>query len=152
MAFADTLVQLNIALQGKESHTKIEAMPIQYFIAKQYKHQYMYVGGAGQENSTVISRAHALPVGRYQLLVELEMPDLGLVGKEIKFKVSMQSTETYFMLSSKYADALCIQDPRAQVLYQQIFKCIALQRDERQYFGMMGKIEGRDKAAKKSKG
>lgn len=65
VSFSDTLVQLNIALQGKEKEAKIEAMPVQYFLARQYKHAFMYVGGHGQENSATISKTHALPVGMY---------------------------------------------------------------------------------------
>lgn len=132
------MIQLNIAIQGQDRSTKIKALPIQYFIGKQYKHQYMFVGGKGQSNDQSISNTHALSVGRYQMLVELEFPNDDLVDKELKFKVAMQSTESYFMLGCKYPEALSIEDPRAQSFYKQMYNSIAMQKEKRQYFGILG--------------
>lgn len=47
------------------------------------------------------------------MLIELELPDDELVGKALKIKVAMQSTETYFMLANKYAEILSVSDLRA---------------------------------------
>jgi len=38
VGFSDTLVQLNLSVEGNEASTKIRSMPVQYFIGKQYKH------------------------------------------------------------------------------------------------------------------
>jgi len=72
------------------------------------------------------------------MLVELEFPNDDLVGKDLKFKVAMQSTETYFMLGCKYPEALAIEDPRAQSFYKQMYNSMAMEKEKRQYFGMLG--------------
>ena len=40
-------------------------------------------------NESKVSESHCLEVGRYQMLVELELPDDELVGKALKIKVAM---------------------------------------------------------------
>lgn len=77
-------------------------VPIQYFICQQYKYQHMYTDGNGQQAKSTISHSHALSVGKYILMVEVEIPFEQLVGEEIKLKVAIQSSETYFMLGSRY--------------------------------------------------
>lgn len=71
------------------------------------------------------------------MLVELEFPNDDLVGRELKFKVAMQSTETYFMLGCTYPDILAIGDPRAQSFYKQMYNSIAMQNEKRQYLGKL---------------
>ena len=75
------------------------------------------------------------------MLVEIELPNDELVGKEILFKVAVQSSENYFMISSTHGDALPIEDPRAQEFYKEMFNSMAMQNEERQYFGITGKID-----------
>lgn len=100
-------------------------------VGKQYKHQNMYVGGMGQQNLKNISNTHSLSVGSYQVLVELELPDDDLVSKEIKFIVSMVSSENYVMLSGKYHESLAIEDPKVTEFYKQMYNSMALQNEER---------------------
>ena len=70
----------------------------------------MYVGGRGQQNVQSFTNTHCLGVGNYIMLVELELPNDELNGKEIQFKVAMQSTETYFTLSNKYSGELPVSN------------------------------------------
>jgi hypothetical protein len=114
-------------------------------VGKQYKHQNMYVGGMGQQNQVNISNIHSFSVGSYQIMVELELPTDELVGQEINFMVSMVSSENYTMLSGKYNDALAIEDGRVKEFYKQMYNSMAMQNEERQYFGIYGKIAGADK-------
>jgi len=65
------------------------------------------------------------------MLVELEFPNDDLVDKELKFKVAMQSTETYFMLGCRYPAVLSIDDPRAQSFYKEMYNSIAVMKEER---------------------
>ena len=65
------------------------------------------------------------------MLVELEFPNDELVGKELKFKVAMQSTETYFTLGCKYPDIIPIEDPRAHSFYKHMYNSIAMQKEKR---------------------
>ena len=81
-------------------------------------------------------------------MVELEMPTEELVGQEIIFTVSIVSSEIYTMLSGKYDDALAIEDPRVKEFYKQMFNSMAMQNEERQYFGMYGKITTADQSKK----
>lgn len=93
-------------------------MPIMHFIGKQYKHQYMFVGGMGQQNKVSISKMYGLSVGRYRMLVELETPNDSLVGEELKLKISMQSSEISLMLGAVHQEPLMIEDPKAQLFYK----------------------------------
>lgn len=102
-----------------------------HFIGRQYKHQYMYVGGQGQQNKLSISKMYGLSVGRYRMLVELETPNDALVGEEIKLKVSMHSSEISMMLGAVYNDPLMIEDKLAQKFYKQMYNSMAMQEEER---------------------
>jgi hypothetical protein len=44
------------------------------------------------------------------------------------------------MLSGVYNDTLLIEDPKAQSFYKQMFNSMAMQREQRQYFGIYGEI------------
>ena len=114
-------------------------------VGKQYKHQLMYVGGMGQQNKVNISNIHSFSVGSYQILVELELPTDDLVGQEINLVASMTSSENYTMLSGKYNDALAIEDTKVIDFYKHMYSSMAMQNEDRQYFGMYGKIGTADK-------
>ena len=72
------------------------------------------------------------------MIIEMEFPNDQLFGKELKFKVAMQSTESYFSLSCKYAEPLSIRDKRVQSFYKQIYNSYALLKEAPQYFGILG--------------
>jgi len=98
----------------------------------------MYVGGRGQQNVQSLSNCHSLSVGKYVMLLELEVPNDELNGREINLKVAMQSSETYFMLSNKYQEDLHISDERVQQLYNQMYSSLAIENEKRQYFDLSG--------------
>ena len=78
------------------------------------------------------------------MLVEIEVPNDDLLDTDIKLKVAMQSTETYFMLSSVTNWELSISDDIIQDFYVQIFSGMALNSgEEKTYFDVKGEIQSR---------
>jgi len=98
----------------------------------------MYVAGRGQQNIQSLTNTHCLGVGNYVMLLELEVPNDELNGREITVKVAMQSSETFFMLANKYSGDLHIYDERVQQLYNQMYSSLAIQNEQRQYFDLSG--------------
>lgn len=62
------------------------------------------MAGKGQQNSTQINDTLYLSEGNYNMIVEIEVPNDDLIGVDLKLKVSLMISETYFMISSKYND------------------------------------------------
>ena len=73
-------------------------------IGRQSKTQFVYMAGKGQQNSTQINDTLYLSEGNYNMIVEIEVPNDDLIGVDLKLKVSLMISETYFMISSKYND------------------------------------------------
>jgi hypothetical protein len=70
-------------MNARDKSTKLRSMPFQYFIGKKYRHQYMYICGKGQQNVQSFNNTHSLDVGNYMMMVELEVPNDEMNGKEI---------------------------------------------------------------------
>ena len=75
------------------------------------------------------------------MLVEIELPNDDLMDVDLKLKIAMQSTETYFMISKLSHQELSINDDIVQAFYVQLFSNMALNSgEERTYFGKDGEI------------
>ena len=75
------------------------------------------------------------------MVIELEIPNSDLIGQELKMKVSMRTDGYYFMLSNKYKDCTSVNDPRIQTFYKQLFSSIALQEEDKVFFGKHGIVK-----------
>lgn len=78
------------------------------------------------------------------MMIEIEIPDEALTNTDLKLQVTMESTQFYFMLASKYNEPLAIQDPRVQAFYKQMYSSMAMTREQKQFFGQSGQVPKRN--------
>lgn len=145
VAFSETLVTLHISLQSKKKNFKIRAMPIQYMVLLRLQSGHrVYHSGQGYQCSSEIEGVHTFPVGSYSMLVEVETPLDNAVGEDFNLKISMQSSNIYFMLremansfgcSTKY---LGLEDQVVQDFYKDALSSIAKDSEEQVFFDQNG--------------
>ena len=87
-------------------------------IGKQTNIQYVYYEGCGQKNMNDMTMTHLFKTGTYQMVIELEVADTDLIGKELKMKCSMRTDGFYFLLANKYSDVTSVSDHRVQKFYK----------------------------------
>ena len=110
-------------------------------IGKQTNIQYVYYEGCGQKNMNDMTMTHLFKTATYQMVIELEVADTDLIGKELKMKCSMRTDGFYFLLANKYSDVTSVSDHRVQKFYKQIFSSIALQEENKIYIDRHGEMK-----------
>ena len=80
------------------------------------------------------------------MVIELEVADTDLIGKELKMKCSMRTDGMYFLLANKYSDVTSVSDHRVQKFYKQIFSSIALREENKIYIDRHGEMKKKKKA------